>query len=189
MLLHAVETTCEEGVAGHALVVSRDPYAEPPEPHYSQEELDALVTGGTVRIVAPPRSHRGHTGVCPSAPSRNASHGRRRRGLRVQVPPLTADNQATADRLREAMASGGPMELRLATGGGLETTKDHLLYFDAYDNVDVHRVMLADEARNRAYATAIHKCRHLMQDKAVLDVGCGTGAHTFLYTGFSSAEG
>jgi len=94
------------------------------------------------------------------------------------VPPLVADSQATADALREAMKKGGSMELRLATGGGgLEAAKDHLLYFDSYDDVDVHRVMLADEARNKAYAAAIHKCRHFIQGKAVLDVGCGTGAH------------
>lgn len=94
------------------------------------------------------------------------------------MPPLVADSQATADALREAMKKGGSMELRLATGGGgLEAAKDHLLYFDSYDDVDVHRVMLADEARNKAYAAAIHKCRHFIQGKAVLDVGCGTGAH------------
>jgi hypothetical protein len=45
MLLHAVEVC----VDGHVLVVSRDPHAEPAEPHYSQEELDGLVGGGTVR--------------------------------------------------------------------------------------------------------------------------------------------
>lgn len=47
MRLHAVDEGVEDG--GHVLVVSRDPHAEPPEPHYSQEELDALVGGGTVR--------------------------------------------------------------------------------------------------------------------------------------------
>jgi hypothetical protein len=86
--------------------------------------------------------------------------------------------------LREAIASGGTMELRLAAGDGgggggpskQELLKQELLYFDAYNDVGVHELMLQDEPRNRAYAAAIHNCRHLMKGKAVLDVGCGTGA-------------
>ena len=47
-------------------------------------------------------------------------------------------------------------------------------YFDAYDDVKVHELMLDDIPRGRAYAEAIKKIPNIA-DKVVLDVGSGTG--------------
>ncbi|CAF0747952.1 unnamed protein product [Didymodactylos carnosus] len=51
---------------------------------------------------------------------------------------------------------------------------DHI-YFQSYDNFQIHELMLRDRARVSAYYDAIMKNKHLFQDKVVLDVGSGTG--------------
>lgn len=46
-------------------------------------------------------------------------------------------------------------------------------YFTAYEDVNVHRLMLSDRPRNEAYARALAGAE--LAGKVVLDVGCGTG--------------
>ena len=53
-------------------------------------------------------------------------------------------------------------------------------WFDAYDDVEVHRVMIADTARNEAYARAIEAAAPHIRGKVVLDVGAGTGILSLL---------
>ncbi|RNA31812.1 arginine N-methyltransferase [Brachionus plicatilis] len=48
-------------------------------------------------------------------------------------------------------------------------------YFDSYDNVTVHNLMLRDKPRVTKYRDAIMKSKNLFKDKVVLDVGSGTG--------------
>eukprot|EP00924_Labyrinthula_sp_SR-Ha-C_P009419 snap_masked-scaffold_2-processed-gene-23.37-mRNA-1 protein AED:0.43 eAED:0.43 QI:0/-1/0/1/-1/1/1/0/498 len=50
-------------------------------------------------------------------------------------------------------------------------------YFDSYDNFSIHREMLGDKVRNRAYEEALKK---YVDGKVVIDVGCGTGLLSFL---------
>jgi len=39
----------------------------------------------------------------------------------------------------------------------------------------IHEEMLKDEVRTLTYRNAIYHNKHLVKDKVVLDVGCGTG--------------
>ncbi|THU65758.1 hypothetical protein C4D60_Mb05t07010 [Musa balbisiana] len=48
-------------------------------------------------------------------------------------------------------------------------------YFRAYSDIAIHKEMIQDRVRTETYLAAIMKYRHLIFDKVVLDVGCGTG--------------
>lgn len=48
-------------------------------------------------------------------------------------------------------------------------------YFESYDNISVHNLMLRDKPRVARYREAIMASKNLIKDKIVLDVGCGTG--------------
>nr|AEX33824.1 protein arginine methyltransferase 1-like protein [Schmidtea mediterranea] len=53
------------------------------------------------------------------------------------------------------------------------TAKDY--YFDSYAHFGIHEEMLKDEIRTISYRNALYHNEHLVKDKVVLDVGCGTG--------------
>ncbi|XP_057661041.1 uncharacterized protein LOC130896761 [Diorhabda carinulata] len=48
-------------------------------------------------------------------------------------------------------------------------------YFESYEDIKIHRLMLEDSARNSAYKEAILNNKHEFMGKVVLDVGAGTG--------------
>ena len=48
-------------------------------------------------------------------------------------------------------------------------------YFNSYNDLEVHRLMIDDKPRTRAYCDAIIKNSALFKDKIVMDVGSGTG--------------
>uniref|UniRef100_A0A7G3AWS7 type I protein arginine methyltransferase n=1 Tax=Lutzomyia longipalpis TaxID=7200 RepID=A0A7G3AWS7_LUTLO len=48
-------------------------------------------------------------------------------------------------------------------------------YFESYENLEVHELMLLDSARTGAYRDAILQNCELIKDKIVMDIGCGTG--------------
>ncbi|XP_068620050.1 uncharacterized protein Art8 [Battus philenor] len=48
-------------------------------------------------------------------------------------------------------------------------------YFTSYEDLEVHRLMLEDEARVETYKKAIFENKEYFNNKVVLDVGCGTG--------------
>ncbi|XP_058447168.1 protein arginine N-methyltransferase 6 [Malaya genurostris] len=48
-------------------------------------------------------------------------------------------------------------------------------YFDSYEDLEIHRLMLTDNARLDAYRNAILGNEDLFKGRTVLDVGCGTG--------------
>jgi len=48
-------------------------------------------------------------------------------------------------------------------------------YWNSYAHFGIHEEMLKDEVRMRAYRNSICNNKHLIKDKIVLDVGCGTG--------------
>ncbi|CAH8546257.1 unnamed protein product [Schistosoma rodhaini] len=52
------------------------------------------------------------------------------------------------------------------------TSKDY--YFDSYAHFGIHEEMLKDEIRTLTYRSALIHNKHLVRDKVVLDVGCGT---------------
>lgn len=52
------------------------------------------------------------------------------------------------------------------------TAKDY--YFDSYAHFAIHEEMLKDEVRTCTYRDSLIKNKHLIKDKIVLDVGCGT---------------
>ena len=55
------------------------------------------------------------------------------------------------------------------------TDEQNDVYFSGYNDVDVHRLMLADQSRVGAYAKAIQQNEHLLRNKVVMDVGSGSG--------------
>ncbi|KCV69320.1 hypothetical protein H696_03752 [Fonticula alba] len=48
-------------------------------------------------------------------------------------------------------------------------------YFDSYGTYEIHEEMLRDTVRTESYRSFIEDNAHLIRDKIVLDVGCGTG--------------
>ena len=55
-----------------------------------------------------------------------------------------------------------------------------LAYFQGYEDPEIHREMLQDEARVEAYRLALN---HLSKDKVVIDVGAGTGISSLMAMG------
>jgi predicted RNA methylase len=53
------------------------------------------------------------------------------------------------------------------------SAKDY--YFDSYSHFGIHEEMLKDTVRTLTYRNSILQNQHLIKDKIVLDVGCGTG--------------
>jgi cyclopropane fatty-acyl-phospholipid synthase-like methyltransferase len=56
----------------------------------------------------------------------------------------------------------------------METT-DSRDYFESYEDLTIHQLMLKDSARNRAYRQAIFDNADQIRGRTVLDVGAGTG--------------
>ena len=48
-------------------------------------------------------------------------------------------------------------------------------YFDSYDRISVHEMMLRDKSRTLSYKNFIMENSDLFKDKIVMDIGCGTG--------------
>ena len=63
---------------------------------------------------------------------------------------------------------------------GVEEKQSERDYFDSYTRTSIHRDMIMDRVRTEAYRRAIMHNKHLLKDKIVLDVGCGTGILTLL---------
>ncbi|XP_053693935.1 protein arginine N-methyltransferase 6 [Sabethes cyaneus] len=57
----------------------------------------------------------------------------------------------------------------------LEAAENHGDYFESYEDLEIHQLMLMDKARQDAYRNAIVGNKSLFQNKTVLDVGTGTG--------------
>lgn len=53
-------------------------------------------------------------------------------------------------------------------------------YFEAYDDVAVHELMIKDAPRMEAYARAVERAAPDIRGKVVVDVGCGTGILSLL---------
>jgi len=48
-------------------------------------------------------------------------------------------------------------------------------YWNSYAHFGIHEEMLKDRVRTKSYRSSILSNKHLVKDKIVLDVGCGTG--------------
>jgi len=48
-------------------------------------------------------------------------------------------------------------------------------YFESYEDLDVHRLMIQDDVRTNAYMNAIYNAKPYFEGKIVMDVGAGTG--------------
>jgi len=53
-------------------------------------------------------------------------------------------------------------------------------YFDSYDDINVHKIMLTDTSRLLAYKNFIEENCELFANKVVADVGSGTGILSLL---------
>jgi len=61
-----------------------------------------------------------------------------------------------------------------AVGSDAKEDEDEY-YFNSYSHFGIHEEMLKDDIRTRAYRDSLLKNAHLLKDKIVLDIGCGTG--------------
>ncbi|XP_011159331.1 protein arginine N-methyltransferase 6 [Solenopsis invicta] len=48
-------------------------------------------------------------------------------------------------------------------------------YFESYEELDIHQLMLSDKTRVLAYKSAIFNSKEQFQDKIVMDIGAGSG--------------
>jgi len=64
------------------------------------------------------------------------------------------------------------VEVDADAGGASKVDSD---YFQSYEDIGTHELMLRDHPRMEAYRDAIMRNSEAMQGKTVLDVGCGTG--------------
>ena len=53
-------------------------------------------------------------------------------------------------------------------------------YFDSYDDLEVHRLMLADTPRTESYRESILKNQDFFMGKVVMDVGAGQELSNYL---------
>lgn len=76
---------------------------------------------------------------------------------------------------RSSLASSALNSAR--TQRGANDAEDDVLYFDSYSTNAIHQTMITDSARTLSYANfLLHPSNaHLIKDKVVMDVGCGTG--------------
>ncbi|XP_032788477.2 protein arginine N-methyltransferase 6 [Daphnia magna] len=56
-----------------------------------------------------------------------------------------------------------------------EATAEDDNYFDSYEDIEIHRLMLKDVPRTEAYQKAILGNKQLFEGKVVMDIGAGTG--------------
>lgn len=70
--------------------------------------------------------------------------------------------------------------------GNHHTSKDY--YFDSYSHHGIHEEMLKDEVRTMTYQMAISQNAHLLKNKIVLDVGCGTGILSMFAAKYGGAK-
>jgi protein arginine N-methyltransferase 6 len=73
--------------------------------------------------------------------------------------------------LQDEMSDAGETEVSQAGG----PSKVDLHYFQSYEDLATHELMLRDRPRMAAYYGAIMQNRDFFRGKTVLDVGCGTG--------------
>ena len=53
-------------------------------------------------------------------------------------------------------------------------------YFDSYDDINIHKIMLKDTSRLLAYKRFIEENCELFVNKVVVDIGSGTGILSLL---------
>lgn len=69
--------------------------------------------------------------------------------------------------------------METTASGGKNTFTDEE-YFSSYEDLEIHRLMVADAPRTEAYQRAIEANRHRFEGRTVMDVGAGTGILSLL---------
>jgi len=69
------------------------------------------------------------------------------------------------------------MEAELSSTSAADATQK---YFDSYDDINIHKIMLKDTSRLLAYKRFIEENCELFANKVVVDVGSGTGILSLL---------
>ena len=77
------------------------------------------------------------------------------------------------ERIGAGVSKGATVGVTSSVRPEQATAKDY--YFDSYAHYGIHQEMISDKVRTDSYRDAIMKHPHLIKDKVVLDVGCGTG--------------
>ena len=92
-----------------------------------------------------------------------------------RLPTKSERNASDASDASDASASRA--RVVRGTPSSLQTTLQRVddNYFGSYAYFDIHRTMLDDVARTRAYRDALERNPSLVRGAKVVDVGCGTG--------------
>ena len=93
-----------------------------------------------------------------------------------EAQPKEATKAGGAEGVSSAAAGGdGKGDAQATEGQYGSADGESSAYFNSYAKLSIHEDMLADSVRTLGYRDAIEQNAHLMKDKVVLDVGCGTG--------------
>ena len=88
-------------------------------------------------------------------------------------PPLASQTNGTSTTSIPAQAlSDSSASLSTAPRRSLDVDSG---YFGGYSTRHIHELMLKDKHRTLSYQSFLYNNQHLLKDKVVLDVGCGTG--------------
>jgi len=89
--------------------------------------------------------------------------------LPPKIHPLFADTaeESVSEKNRETQEDNEPEDNVIAS--------EEAGYFGTYAHYEIHNDMLKDTIRTTSYRDFFYKNSHLIKDKVVLDVGCGTG--------------
>jgi|ERR1711934_687516 len=98
---------------------------------------------------------------------------------RFALVPLSAhtmtDKSESAAAANTAAAPAEGNKNEATSGTEVEKKDGSEYYWNSYAHFGIHEEMLKDEIRTKSYRNAIFHNKHLIKDKIVLDVGCGTG--------------
>ena len=97
---------------------------------------------------------------------------------RDNPPPLTAHTNGTTSTPVPAITASSPSDSSSDSASTLSVKRSADVdsgYFGGYSTRRIHELMLKDKHRTLSYRSFLYNNPHLLKDKVVLDVGCGTG--------------
>ena len=89
--------------------------------------------------------------------------------------PEAAPETETDEMFRRAAYAGALVRGEVDEEEGEGPARPSASYFESYSRFSIHREMLSDAPRTRAYQRALERNPSLLRGSRVLDVGCGTG--------------
>eukprot|EP01002_Notosolenus_urceolatus_P000356 NODE_1087_length_1585_cov_73.240234_g894_i0.p1 GENE.NODE_1087_length_1585_cov_73.240234_g894_i0~~NODE_1087_length_1585_cov_73.240234_g894_i0.p1 ORF type:complete len:478 (+),score=144.19 NODE_1087_length_1585_cov_73.240234_g894_i0:105-1538(+) len=94
------------------------------------------------------------------------------------APPAPASKRAagiTEGENTNNKVIANPQKISLSRFEYSHGASYHNWFFEGYSNIGVHHTMLSDHLRSLTYLKAMQENVHLIKDKVVMDIGCGSG--------------